>query len=125
MDELLVVVRAEAFEDSGKPAEAIALWRQVATKNPKSGSAQQAFAESLERSGRREDWQAALEQWRRIAVKSPPRSPRWFRAKLGTVQQLVRLDQRAEAEKLVRFLFESPPPPPEIWRQQLEAALKK
>jgi tetratricopeptide (TPR) repeat protein len=125
VDELLVMVRAEAFEDSDKPAEAIALWRQIATKNPKSGSAQQAFAEALERSGRREDWQAALEQWRRIAAKSPPRSPRWFRAKLGTVQQLVRLDQRAEAEKLVRFLFESPPPPPESWRQQLEAALKK
>ena len=123
VDELFATVHAESLEDSGQQAEAIAVWRQVASKHPKSGSAQQSFAEALERSPRREDWLIALDQWRRVAAKSAPRSSRWFRAKLGTVQQLVRLDQRAEAEKLVRFLLESPPPPPEVWRKPLETAV--
>lgn len=121
--ELWAAVEAAALEDSGQQPAAIALWRKIAAASPQSGAAQQAFAEALERGGRREDWQAALEQWRRVAAKSPPRSERWFRAKLGAVQQLVRLDQRPEAEKLVRFLIESPPALPAPWRTRLEAAV--
>lgn len=124
-DELLAMVQAESLEDLGKQSEAIALWRQLASTSPSSGAAQQSLAEALERSKKREDWQSALDQWRRIAAKSPPRSERWFQAKLGTVRQLVRLDQRAEAEKLVRFLLESPPPPPKEWRKRLEAAVSR
>ncbi|MFM7071853.1 MAG: hypothetical protein ACKO38_08690 [Planctomycetota bacterium] len=122
-DGLLAMVRAEALEDLGKQSEAIALRRQLAATNPSSGAAQQSLAEALERSEKREDWRGALDQWRRIAAKSPPHSQRWFQAKLGTVRQLVRLDQRAEAEKLVRFLLESPPPTPDEWRRRLEAAV--
>ena len=121
--ELWAAVEAAALEDSGQQPAAIALWRKIAAASPQSGAAQQALAEALERGGRREDWQAALDQWRRVAAKSPPRGDRWFRAKLGAVQQLVRLDQRSEAETLVRFLIESPPAIPAVWRTRLEAAV--
>ncbi|MFO0901880.1 MAG: hypothetical protein U0939_02700 [Pirellulales bacterium] len=105
----LEVARAESLAAMSRREEAIEAYRQLSASEPQNGELQQALAELYEAGDAAADWQAALDQWRRIAAKSPPRSPRWFRAKLGVAAAMIRLGQREEAAKFIRFLQTAPP----------------
>jgi len=100
---------ADSLAKVGRRAEAIDAFRKLATVEPTNGDVQQSLAELYESGTTPADGQLALDQWRRIAAKSPPRSPRWFRAKLGVATALLRTGQRDEAIKFIRFLQTSPP----------------
>ena len=66
-----------------------------------------------------------LKQWRRLAAKVPKESESWYEAKLNVVIQMIKNDQRAEAQKLVKYLEVSTPSWQQSeWKVRFENAVK-
>ncbi len=97
--------------------------KSFADKYPKSLKIQLAYSRELTKSSNSP--QEVLKQWRRLAAKVPKESESWYEAKLNVVIQMIKNDQRAEAQKLVKYLEVSTPSWQQSeWKVRFENAVK-
>lgn len=102
-------MRAEALATAGERAESIVTLQQLLAASPADGDTREQLAELWLASGAAADWQRALGEYRKLAAGSKPRTPRWYRAKLGVAAAQIKAGDKAGARQLIEFLRVTPP----------------
>ena len=97
-DELLI---RQCRADVAERDDALAMYADLATAHPRNIRIQRRYAEVLSAG---DDVSDALEQWRIVVRRSRPRSPDWFRGKLGVAQAHFVAGEKARALELIEVL---------------------
>ena len=92
-------VRAEALRVSGRTADALRIFKQLATDQPDNGSVQIDLAELLLESDDAETLSAAITQWQRVGRRVRPGTDDWFRARYSIALALYKRNQTARADQ--------------------------
>lgn len=79
-------------------------YASLAKRQPHQSRIQLRYAELLSQGKDRESRELAIAQWRSIAKQSRPKSPAWFRAKLGVAQSQFDKGDHQKAKEIVELL---------------------
>ncbi len=97
-------IQSFALAAAGRRVEALDALQELAKKNPRSGPAQQRYAELLLAGEDRPSLQKALTQWRLVERGSRPGTARWYDAKFGIARAHEKLGDTRQAARVVTLL---------------------